>query len=109
MGSLTFTWDQAKEKLNLTKHGVGFKEACEIFDDPLHLAIIDKRFDYFEERWVTLGMTKGKHLLVVGHLYTIEPASGAETIRVISARKATTKERHAYENTDRKKRKQGRL
>jgi len=44
---MRFEWDQQKELVNLSKHGVTFKEASEVFDDPLHLSSLDHRFSYF--------------------------------------------------------------
>jgi uncharacterized protein len=105
MDALKFTWDQAKEKKNITRHGVSFKEACHAFSDPMQMSILDKRFDYFEERWITLGISEKGLILVVGHLYSIEPATGGETIRIITARRATPQERSVYETSGRKKRK----
>jgi uncharacterized protein len=105
MGILKFTWDPVKDKKNIITHGVSFSDASSVFDDPMQISVLDRRFDYFEERWITLGTTRKGLLLVVGHLYLIEPATGNETIRIITARRATAKERSAYETTDRKKRK----
>ncbi len=50
---MEFEWDEEKNKTNLMTHGVFFEEASEIFDDPFHISILDKRFDYFDERWIT--------------------------------------------------------
>ncbi len=88
-------WDEGKNRENIKKHGVSFKEAGEIFDDPLHISILDKRFDYFDERWITIGATKKGTILVVGHLYSVTQED--EAIRIITARKATKKEREQYE------------
>jgi len=80
---------------NRKKHGIDFKEATEVFDDPLHISILDKRFDYFEERWITIGAIKKGKVIVVGHLYSITEDS--EHMRIITAREATRKEREQYE------------
>ncbi len=88
-------WNELKNRDNVKKHGVSFKEAAEVLDDPLHISILDKRFDYFEERWITIGATKKGTILVVGHLYSVLQAD--ETIRIITARKAIKKEREQYE------------
>jgi uncharacterized protein len=58
---------------------------------------MDKRFDYFEERWITIGSTKSKRILVIGHLYYLKE-DGEEVIRIVTARGATKKEREQYEN-----------
>jgi uncharacterized DUF497 family protein len=68
-----------------------------VFADPLHISVLDKRFDYFEERWITIGATREGRLIVLGHLYTIA-GEGKETIRIITAREATKKEREKYES-----------
>jgi uncharacterized DUF497 family protein len=88
-------WDEDKNSANIKKHGVSFNEAGEIFDDPLHISILDKRFDYFDERWISMGSTKRGKVLVVGHLYYLTQEE--EAIRIITARKATKKERAHYE------------
>ncbi len=88
-------WEGNKNKTNIKKHGVSFKEAREAFNDPLHISVLDKRFDYFDERWITIGSTKKGAVLVVGHLYSVTHED--EVIRIITARKATKKEREQYE------------
>ena len=92
---MRFEWDEAKNKSNIDNHGISFEAAREVFADPLHLSIIDERFDYFEERWITVGTTKEKAIVVVAHLYFTDEAE--EIIRIISAREATSKERKQYE------------
>lgn len=96
---MELTWDEDKNRESRKKHGIDFKELSEIFDDPLHISILDKRFDYFEERWITIGATKKGKVLVVGHLYFIEEEN--EHIKIITARKATRKEREQYETLGR--------
>ncbi len=81
--------------LNLQKHGVSFEEAKEVFEDPFHISKLDYRFDYFEERWITIGNTKKDNILVVANMFFDE--NGDEIIRIISARKANNKERKFYE------------
>ena len=66
-----------------------------VFDDPLHLALLDYLFSYFEERWIAIGSTVNQKLLVVANLFFTE--EGEEVKRVISARKATVLERKQYE------------
>lgn len=92
---MKFEWDADKNKANITKHGISFEQAKEIFDDPLTLSFLDERFNYFEERWISMGKCKNEMLVVVAHLYLNQNAD--EVIRIISARKATPKERHFYE------------
>lgn len=92
---MKFEWDDRKNKSNILKHGVSFEKAKEIFQDPMQLSVIDHRFNYYDERWITIGMTIESYLLVVAHLYF--DVNGEETIRIISARNATNHERRQYE------------
>ena len=92
---MNFEWDEIKNRINQEKHGVSFDEAKEIFDDPLHISKLDHRFNYFEERWITLGETQKEKLLVVANLFFSD--EGEEIIRIISARKANSNERRIYE------------
>ena len=73
--------------------GIGFGTAARVFDDPLHLSVQD-RIEEGEERWQTLGMI-GPVVVLVAHAW-FEDEDG-EVIRIISARKATRRERLAYE------------
>lgn len=93
---MRFEWDEKKNASNIEKHGVSFEEAREIFDDPLQLSILDHRFSYFEECWITIGKTVKAHILVIAHLYFDK--EGKEIIRIISARPATKHERRQYEH-----------
>ncbi|MFW5712288.1 MAG: BrnT family toxin [bacterium] len=88
-------WDEHKNELNRRMHNISFETAVEVFHDPLHLSILDARFNYFEERWITLGASNDLLLLVVAHLYFTY--QGEEVIRIISAREATANERRQYE------------
>ena len=90
-------WDDKKAKSNKVKHGVTFDDAASVFEDPLHLSLLDKRYDDFEERWVTIGSTSEGKVFVVVHVYLFDE-SGNEQMRIISARKATKKEREQYES-----------
>jgi len=91
---LKFEWSEDKNRLNIQNHQLDFEEAKEVFDDPLHISRLDFRFDYFEERWITLGLTNKQKILVVANLFFDE--NGEEIIRIISARKANPKERKFY-------------
>ena len=92
---MNFEWDETKNRINQEKHGVSFEEAKEDFDDALQISKLDHRFNYFEERWITLGATKKEKLLVVANLFFTD--EGEEIIRIISARKANNHERKTYE------------
>ena len=91
---MRFEWDPAKESANRRKHGVPFQEAREVFDDPLHLSVLDRRFTYFEERWIIVGQTENRRLVVVANMYFDE--NDEEILRIISAREATAHERQQY-------------
>lgn len=93
---MMFEWDKHKNTVNSKKHGISFEEAAEVFEDPLHISVLDKRFDYYDERWITIGATKDGRIIVIGHLYYITENS-EEHIRIITARKAAKKEREQYE------------
>ncbi|MBA5248427.1 hypothetical protein MNB_SUP05-SYMBIONT-4-1002 [hydrothermal vent metagenome] len=92
---MEFEWDEVKSQQNQVKHGVDFIEAKEVFADTLQISKLDFRFNYFEERWITIGSTRKNKLLVVANLFFTE--EGNEIIRIISARKANKKERSLYE------------
>jgi uncharacterized DUF497 family protein len=92
---MRFEWDERKDRSNQRKHGVAFEEAAEVFVDPLHVSWLDERFSAFEERWVTVGQTTRGVTLTVANLFFDE--RGDEVVRVISARRATNREREAYE------------
>ena len=88
-----FDWDPAKARANATKHGVTFEEASSIFSDPLTRTVLDTRHSTsLEDRWLTLGTSNHDRLLVVIHTDADD-----QTIRLISARPATRRERRDYE------------
>lgn len=91
---LKFIWDEKKAALNLKKHGVGFEEAQTCFLDPLHIVIEDPdHITTKAKRMILMGMSTKKRILVVVHI----EFEDNEIIRIISARKATKKERNEYE------------
>ena len=93
---MRFVWNAIKSRANLAKHGLSFETARKVFDDPLHLSVLE-RIEDGEERWQTLGMV-GPVLLLVAHTWATD--ADGDVIRIISARKATRNERRAYEQTD---------
>jgi hypothetical protein len=93
MPGLAFEWDWKKETANRRKHNVGFAEASTVFADPLSITIADPDHAAGEERFVIIGMSSVRKLLVVVHTMR-----GAR-IRIISARIATQHERRNYEET----------
>jgi len=87
---MSFEWDEKKNQHNIEKHGIQFEDAQKIFDGPV-LTQIDNRNDYGEIREMSLGLFKSLVILMVVH-------TDREGItRLISARKATRKERQHYE------------
>lgn len=91
-----FEWDPRKAKANITKHGVSFEQAAEVFLDTLHIAVFDDEHSETEERWVTIGKAKNGRLLVVAHTFA-EHEDHTATVRLISAREATQHEQRQYE------------
>lgn len=88
---MQFTWDPAKEVQNRLSHGVSFQEASTVFGDPLAGTIPDPDHSVGESRFVTVGHSTAGRLLVVCH------TEQGDTIRLISARQATSHERKDYE------------
>ena len=93
MYGIAFEWDRRKDSANRRKHGVGFTEETTVFDDPLSITIPDPDHAGDEERFLIIGLSSQRNLLVVVH--TIR----GEQIRLISARLATKHERRNYEET----------
>ncbi len=91
--SLFFEWDANKTASNLEKHEVSFQEASTIFGDSLSLTIRDPLHSDEEARFVTIGESAEREVLVVVHTYR------ETTIRIISAREATRRERQNYESS----------
>ena len=90
-----FVWDKEKARANLRKHRIGFETAVRVFADP-HALTVQERIEGGEYRWQTLGMVGDITLLLVAHTLEEDP-SGVEVIRIISARRADSKERKRYE------------
>ena len=84
-----FEWDDNKAARNVALHRIPFEIAREVFDDPLHIEELDEREDYGEVRFNTIGIVKGR-LLVVAHTLR------GKKIRLISARLAEPKEQRRY-------------
>ncbi len=100
MIGVRFEWDEAKNLFNKRKHdGVSFEEAIQVFRDPLQVSVQD-RIEDGEQRWQAIGTTQGLVILVVAHvLHEEDDESGPiEVIRIISARRATPRERQRYES-----------
>jgi len=92
MSTLRFEWDERKASANAKKHGVTFEEARSIFVDERARLIDDPDHSEDEDRFVLLGLSSSLRLLLVCHCYRQE----GNVIRIISARKATSRESKSY-------------
>jgi uncharacterized protein len=90
---ILFEWDKRKAAANYRKHGIRFAEASTAFRDPLSITIADPHHSIDEERFILLGQSSSRKLLVVIH------TERGQRIRIISARRATAHERANYEDT----------
>lgn len=90
---ILFEWDEVKADGNLRKHGVSFELARSVFVDPFAL-IEQDRFVGGEARWRTIGLDIAGTVLFVAH--TIDEQGEHELVRIISARRATRRERELY-------------
>ena len=89
---MLYEWDPEKAAGNLDKHGVSFAEASTVFLDPLAATWPDPDHSAHERRFITLGLSTDSRLLFVAHQEISE-----DRLRIISARRATRRERHAHE------------
>ena len=86
---MKFEWDEAKNRKNAAKHGLNFEDAEPVFSGPC-VTFEDSRFDYGEERLVTLGLLAGR-LVVIAH------SPRDEGTRIISMRKGNRREQEIYQ------------
>jgi uncharacterized DUF497 family protein len=84
-------WNERKNLLNQKKHRVSFEEAATVFADPLEIMIDDPDHSSAEHRFISIGESFRRRLLVVSY------SERANKIRIINARKPTGRERRAYE------------
>ena len=89
---IKFEWDDKKNTINILKHNVSFEESLTVFFDDNALVINDTIHSGDEERLIIIGISAKCNILVVCHCYR----DNDETIRIISARKATKKEISQY-------------
>ena len=92
---MLWVWTDEKQRANRLNHGLSFETAILVFDDPLAVSRVDHHPD--GDRWQTIGLVGTVVLFVVHTWPEPDPITGTETGRIISARKATTHERKAYE------------
>jgi uncharacterized DUF497 family protein len=88
---MEFEWDASKAASNLEKHGVSFEEAKTVFDSPIAIIFEDEAHSIYEQREIIIGYSRQDRLLLVSF------TERSNTIRIISARPATRKERQDYE------------
>ena len=93
MNNLHFIWDEDKNKTNQKKHGISFDEAKTVFFDENAVEFQDPDHSKEEDRFILLGFSFKLRMLVVCYCYREKDT----VIRIISARKATNKERLNYE------------
>ena len=91
--SLGFEWNDRKARTKLQKHGVDFVEAASVFSDPIARIFVDEGHSTGERREIIIGHSSRKRLLLVCFTELKK-----ERIRVISARSATRREQHDYED-----------
>lgn len=88
---MIYEWDPKKATANLRKHGMSFEEAATVFRDPLAITFPDPDYSDEEDREITIGLTTKHRVVFVSH------SPRGDRTRIISARKATPKERKQYE------------
>ena len=86
---MKYEWDLAKSASNVAKHGLDFEDAEHVFAGPC-VTFVDSRFDYGEERLITLGLLAGR-VVLIAH------APRGEKTRIISMRKANQREQKIYQ------------
>lgn len=92
--SLRFEWDAAKARLNLSKHSVSFEEASTVFGDRGTITIPDPLHSLAEERFVTIGVSE------TGKIPVVVATERGDSLRLISARPASKRERKQYKEAD---------
>ncbi|MBF0236690.1 MAG: BrnT family toxin [SAR324 cluster bacterium] len=97
---MKFEWDVKKEKMNIQKHGVSFEQASYVFSDPFALNKFDSEHSENEDRWLLLGKSLNETIIVVVH--TFRDHDHVEVVRIISARKATKREKQVYNQRSQK-------
>ena len=88
---MQFEWDDEKEKINIIKHGIDVTTAARVFKDENRLELYDEAHSDFEDRYITIGLIDE-----IAYLVMVVYTEREEAIRLISARKATQKERRMY-------------
>ena len=89
---MRFEWDPEKAAASLAKHGVSFDEASTVFGDPLATTVEDLEHSEDEERFLTTGLSARQRVVIVWH------TDREDTVRIVGAREATSRERRIYES-----------
>ena len=92
MAKFSFVWDERKDRQNQKKHGVSFEEAQSVFFDDAAREFFDPDHSEDEERFLLVGRSYRLRVLLICHCYR----ESANVIRIISARRATNRERAVY-------------
>ena len=95
MKEIQFEWDEAKAEINEKKHQISFMEASSVFYDELAIEFYDDKHSEWEDRFLLLGLSNRLNLLIICHCYR----ETKNTIRLISARKATKNESKYYKRS----------
>ena len=93
---IQFEWDFEKERYNIAEHKLNFSDACHVFTDIFQLNMFDASHSDDEDRWIVIGEIPILKIIVVVHTIRQAQSGDDSRIRIISARKATRKEREAY-------------
>ena len=88
---MKFEWDDEKEKINIAKHGLDFTTAARVFKDEYRLEIYDDKHSDTEDRYITIGIIDN-----IAYVVMVVYTEREDAIRLISARKATKRERSKY-------------
>ena len=91
--ALRFEWDPDKAAMNLRKHRVGFEEASTVVGAPLSITISDPEHGEGEFRYVLIGQSQHRRVLVVCH------TERGDSIRIVSARRASRREKNEHEES----------
>ncbi len=90
-----FDWDPEKERKNIHKHKLSFRQSATVFRDPNHISIYDENHSTHEDRWITIGIDQSAIHRVIVHTFRKTGENTIE-IRIISARKANREEKKQY-------------
>lgn len=90
-----FDWDPGKERANIRKHGISFRQAASIFRDPNQFTLYDQEHSQNEDRWITIGLDNTGVMRIVVHTFE-QIEEDVWRVRMISARKANRDEEKQY-------------